>query len=213
MARDAGRQAAGVGHLGGRIAGKRRARARVSFATAAAHAAAPRGGVAGAGVVGWLVVRVLFTRLSDRTHRFEVTRGDGSSENAVLETRSYLVHDLTHYAVEAEVPIEDGFYGLLDRGTPLERLNDRTQIEPLSPGLAVAESLVGPMQSLFGGRLDPALFREQCEQRFPGLVAMGFVERAVARLRRLAGHWAATPFHGAMELEWPAVPVGGRAHA
>jgi hypothetical protein len=164
-------------------------------------------------VVGWLVVRVVLTRLSDRTHRFEITRRDGSRDDVVLETRSYLVHDLTHYAVEAEVPIEDGFYGLLDRGTPLERLNDRTLSEPLSPGLAAAESLVGPMQSLFGGRLDPALFREHCEQRFPGLVATGFVDRALERLRRLAGHWAATPFHGTMDLVWPAVPVGGRAHA
>ena len=173
----------------------------------------PLGGTPRAGVVGWLAVRVLFTRLSDRTHRFEVARQDGSSERAVLETRSYLVHDLTHYAVEAEVPIEDGFYGLLDGGTPLERLNDRTLTEPLSPGLAVAESLVGPMQSLFGGRLDPAIFRELCEQRFPRLVATGRVDRALARLRRLAGHWAATPFHGTMALDWTAVPVEGRARA
>jgi hypothetical protein len=149
-------------------------------------------------------MRVAFVRLSDQIHRFEITRHDATHESIELETRSYLVHDWVHYAVEVEVPIEDGFYGLLARGTPLALLNDRERRDPLSPGLAVAEALVGPMQSLYGGRLRPELFREQCEQRFPGLHATGFIERALERLRRLKGRWAATPFRGTMELEWPA---------
>jgi hypothetical protein len=158
-------------------------------------------------------VRVAFVRLSDKVHRFEVTRGDGTREAIELETRSYLVHDWVHYAVEAEVPIEDGFYGLLERGTALATLNDRERLEPLSPGLAVAEALVGPMQSLVGGRLAPELFREQCEQRFPGLCEAGFVERVLERLRRLKGRWAATPFCGRMELEWPAPALGEGRHS
>ena len=97
-------------------------------------------------------MRVVFTKISDRVHRLEVTGRDGPDERVELETRSLLLHDLVHYAVESEAPIRDGFYGLLAEGVALSALNDR-EAPYSSPGLATAESLVGPMQSLCQGRL------------------------------------------------------------
>lgn len=50
------------------------------------------------------------------------------------ETRSYLVHDLLHYAVESEAGLSGGFWGNLARGKTLADMNDlrRTPGAPAS---------------------------------------------------------------------------------
>lgn len=141
------------------------------------------------------MVRVVLTKLSDARHRLAVVRDGRATEEAELETRSYLLHDLTHHAVEAELGIEDGFYGLLARGTNLEELADRTRV--LSQGLARAESVVGPLTSVWNERLDRARFAE-----LSGLED-AVVGRMLERLRQLAGEWRAVRYREAMTLRWP----------
>jgi hypothetical protein len=150
-------------------------------------------------------MRIELTKVTDDLHRLAIHRDDGTTETALLETRSFLLHDLVHYAVEAEAGIADGFWGLLSTGTPMARLSDRTTPmgEGLGPGIALAERLTGPMQSVWHGRLDPELYVEHGERAAPGIVDLAFVERVRARLRRLWGHWRATPFRSVMELRWP----------
>lgn len=148
-------------------------------------------------------MRIVLTRLTDARHRLEIRRPGGAAESVELETRSFLLHDLVHYAVEAEAGIDDGFWGLLARGTTLAALSDRTMKDPPSAGLALAETLVGPMQSVWNGRLDAALYVENIRPAAPGIVDAAFVDRVRGRLRALSGRWRATPFHGAMELGWP----------
>jgi len=150
-----------------------------------------------------LRVLVTFTKLSSERHRFGVVRADGSREALELESRSYLLHDWAHLAVEAELPIEDGFYCQLARGTALAVLNDHSRPFPSSGGLAVAEALVGPMQSLHAGRLAVPAYLALVNERHPGLVDGELVERVRERLRRLEGHWKATPYAGDMTLVWP----------
>jgi hypothetical protein len=147
-------------------------------------------------------MRVLFTKLSDRRHRFEVVRDDGTRENVELDSRSFLLHDLVHYAVEAELRLPDAFYGLLSSGTPLSRLNDRSTYADPTPGLAKAETLVGPLQSLWNERIDPAIHLENVQRAFPEVDA-ALIARILERLRRLTGHWRATAYRSTMELPWP----------
>jgi hypothetical protein len=148
-------------------------------------------------------VRVSFTKISSERHRFGVRRDDGSRETQELESRSYLLHDWVHLAIEAELPIADGFYGQLASGTPLAVLNDRSRPFPNAGGLALAELLVGPMQSLYAGRLATPAYVALAAERHPGLVDEAFVERVRERLRRLEGHWRATPYGGDMTIVWP----------
>lgn len=148
-------------------------------------------------------MRITFTKLTDERHRLSIARDDGSAESCELETRSFLLHDLVHYAVEAEAPIADGFWGLLARGTTLAQLAERDRPAPLSEGILVAESLVGPMQSVWQGRLSAERYVEMVPEACPVAVDAAFVERVHARLRRLWGAWRATPFRAALELDWP----------
>jgi hypothetical protein len=93
---------------------------------------------------------------------------------------------------------------------PLGVLNDRSRSFPSSGGLALAEALVGPMQSLYAGRLAvPAYLALAAEH--PGPVDEVFIERVREPLRRLEGHWKATPYAGDMQIVWPLVSVGASA--
>jgi hypothetical protein len=141
------------------------------------------------------MLRIRFVKLDDERHRLELVRPDGARECKDLETRSFLLHDLTHYAVEAEVPIADGVWGTLAGGLPLARLNPA--MGPVGgAGIDAAESIVGPMSSIFRGRPNDRVARD-------------LARRVNARLRRLFGAWRAVPVGGALELTWPPAPPGG----
>lgn len=146
-------------------------------------------------------MRILLTRLNDARHRLRVVRDDGSTLERELETRSVLLHDLVHYAVEAEAGLEDGFWGSLARGADFDELVMEAA-GPSSPSLILVEALVGPMQAVWNERLAPERYVAQARRAAP-FVDLAFVERVRERIRRLWGHWRGTPFHATMELVWP----------
>ncbi len=151
-------------------------------------------------------MKIRLTKLTKSIHHFEVTRADGTTDGKDLETRSFLLHDLIHYAVEAELPIVDGFWGSLAAGSSLASLQEAVTKGGMSDGQKNAELLVAPLQSLWNSRLDKDQYLA-IVSRVPGADAC-FVERALTRLRGLWGHWRATRFGSAMDLHWP--PDGGR---
>jgi hypothetical protein len=143
-------------------------------------------------------VIVRFTRLNPTHHRFEAVRDDGAVESRELETRSFLTHDLVHFALESEGKRSDGFYGALARGGAYET-------EPA----AAVESVVGPLQGAIKGEVDAAAFvarfrsvQESIGSRAPDWLTEDLIARALARLRQLQGQWRATPFGETMELRF-----------
>jgi hypothetical protein len=147
-------------------------------------------------------MRILLTKLNDASHRFEIVRADGSGERAELETRSTLLHDLVHYAVEAQAGLTSAFFGRLASGDGLAELAGRGPFPPQSE-LAMAEARVGPMQSLWNGRASRAGYLEGCGGLYPAVVNEAFVDGALEHLRRLVGRWRATAYQATMELPWP----------
>jgi hypothetical protein len=147
-------------------------------------------------------VEIRLTRLGGDRHRLEIARGDGTGERVELETRSFLRHDLAHYAVEAEVPLARGFWGSLAAGATLQDLAHEAMSAGASPDLALAERLVGPFQSAWAGRLPWEAWVEGA--RTLGLRdAQDVAHRAAERMRRLHGHWNATRHGCSMLLTWP----------
>lgn len=55
-------------------------------------------------------VRIALRKISDERHDLTIVRGDGQRETVTCETRSVLVHDLLHHAVEAEAGLSYGFW-------------------------------------------------------------------------------------------------------
>jgi hypothetical protein len=71
----------------------------------------------------------VFQKLTDDQHSLQVVRDDGSREEIECETRSFLEHDLLHFAVEREAGLHSGFWGHVARGMTLARMNDRGATE------------------------------------------------------------------------------------
>lgn len=155
-------------------------------------------------------MHVLFTKLSDLRHRVEVIRADGTREKADLETKTFLVHDFVHYAVESLSGMTSGFFGTLAAGAPLRLLNDANATWDPDSQIGLAESVAGPMQSVVKGRLDAKgllsglddMFTATNKQR-PNWVNAAFVAQVQAEYDRLWATWRATPFQGQLTLVWP----------
>jgi hypothetical protein len=159
-------------------------------------------------------MRIRFTKITGERHELEVLRDDGSGEAVACETRSYLMHDLLHYAVESEAKIAHGFWGLLARGKTLAEMNDRTgkAMAAEAPGLLAIEQVVGALSDLTKGRpaheVVDAIRRYEVAlgQEAPAWLTEELIVRVQQRMKALAGHWKATRHRTTMELPWPAAP-------
>ena len=155
-------------------------------------------------------MKISLRKLTDSTHELTVTRRDGSVDFVLCETRSTLVHDFTHLAVESEARLERGFWGLLAAGKTFEDLNDRTgeSIADMSDDILVIEAVVGCVQGIGKGQPGAAILanlRMQGEGlgwTIPEWLTGEMLQGVQERLRRLVGHWRATGFGESMEVEW-----------
>jgi hypothetical protein len=155
---------------------------------------------------------IRLTRLTNDRHRLELVRDDGTREARELETRSALLHDLVHYAVETEAGLEASFYGQIAGGQTYEALT----AEPSRDAEAMqTEAVVARIQGLAKNdtwsRIDPENFAESIAAGFrslarepPAWLTGDLIVRVHERLRRVQGQWRATPFHETLVLEFPA---------
>lgn len=151
-------------------------------------------------------MRIALRKLSDERHVLEIRRAD-RIETMDCETRSYLVHDLLHYAVEAEARTNAGVWGSLAAGRTLAELNDRSEtVMTMAGELGMIERLVGMLTAAVQGRAAADVVEAlRRHGDMPAWLDEAFVTAVQERMRRLLGQWRATPFGGAMELAWPAV--------
>jgi hypothetical protein len=157
-------------------------------------------------------VLIRLTRLTNERHRLELVRDDGTREARELETRSALLHDLVHYAVEAEAGLKASFYGRLARGETYEALTAEPAADPEA---MQTEAVVGRIQGIAKNdtwsTVDPASFAQSIAAGFrslghepPAWLTGDLIVRVRERLRRVQGQWRATPFHQTLALEFPA---------
>ena len=155
-------------------------------------------------------MRILFHKLSDDRHVLEIMREDGRSERMECETRSYLMHDFLHYAVESEAGTQSGVWGNLARGKTLADLNDRTgkAMQDGGPEMAIIERIVGGLSGLVKGYSPESMtaalcgYADQLGAPMPDWFNQEFVRAVEERMRRLVGRWKATPYGAAMDLTW-----------
>jgi hypothetical protein len=142
-------------------------------------------------------VRIAFTKISDERHLVTVTRADGISERVEVETREFLRHDLAHFAIELELPIRRGYWGCVASGASL------TGEGVAGSDARLAETLAGPIQTLFRTDAGPDAYRELLKEISATSSRQDLAARVHERVRQLRGHWKATPYGGQMELAWP----------
>ena len=143
---------------------------------------------------------ITFTKISDEEHSVSVRRRDSSEETAILNSRSFLRHDLAHLAVEMELPLAKGYWGLVANGASLPG-------DGMSGSeLALAESLAGPVQTLMRLDSDTSKYLYVLEQVIPEKASPELAQRIQERGRKLQGHWKGTPYRAEMRLLWNGVP-------
>ena len=151
-----------------------------------------------------------FTRVSPTHHRFEYRRQDGTGEAIEMETRSFLFHDLLHFAAESEAGLRGSFYGILGKIGGYEELSVAGGAS-LGGEIAITERVVGALTgALQQDDLDAEDFVAQVteyldiyEERAPRWFTPAFTAAVRERMRQLMGHWDATPFGETMELSFP----------
>ena len=158
-------------------------------------------------------MRILFRKLSDERHELAISRSasastnTGSWETVECETRSYLTHDLLHYAAEAEAGVQSGFWGRLAAGATLAEMNDRAR--PMDDEMAAIEQIVGALSASVKGRSAAEVvagmrrFASSLGSTMPPWLTEAFVLAVQERMRQLVGRWKATPRGSALDLRWP----------
>jgi hypothetical protein len=155
-------------------------------------------------------MRILFRKIADERHTLAIVRSDGRREEVECETRSMLVHDLLHLAVESEAKLRGGFWGNLAKGKTLADMNDRTgaAMAAEAPEMEVIERLVGALSGAVKGRsareMVAALksYVKALGTTYPEWLTEELVIEVQERMRQLIGRWNATAFGSEMEIEW-----------
>lgn len=138
-----------------------------------------------------------FVKISDRRHLVEVRRQDGTSEHVELDSRSFLRHDLAHYAVEAELRLAAGVWGSVAAGASFDGVGiDGADVE-------LAERLAGPIQTLIRVGPEPDQIHAVLIAVLTTKVSTDVAASLHRRIRALMGAWAATPYGDVMTLTWP----------
>lgn len=151
---------------------------------------------------------VKLTRISPTQHSFTYERPDGTGETLELDTRSFLLHDLLHFAVETEAGLKHSFYGNLAASGGYENLAAMNGSAGGEIGLT--ERIVGAFTGVIKGDVDPKTFLDlfdnllnASEEKRPVWLTEDFVTRVKERMRKLQGEWNGTPFGQSMELRFP----------
>jgi hypothetical protein len=151
-----------------------------------------------------------FTRLTADEHRFEYVRPDGTGEAFDLETRSLLVHDLLHFALETEAGLHGSFYGLLAKVGGYAELSVGGGAA-LGGEIAVTERLVAALaETTPDANAEAAAVVAQAQadfevygERAPRWFTADMVAKVGARMRELDGLWRATRPGETLQLSFP----------
>lgn len=149
-------------------------------------------------------LQIGLTRISPTHHRLDLQRHGGAREAVTLETRSVLLHDLVHFAVESEAGLADSFYGRVARGVGYGEL---AADGGAGGEILVTEKVVGAVQGAWRRGFEPAALAAALRGYFEGLgeaapawLTAELLQRVGERLRRLEGEWRALPFGQTMQL-------------
>ncbi|HEY6256644.1 MAG TPA: hypothetical protein VIY51_12705 [Xanthobacteraceae bacterium] len=160
-------------------------------------------------------MRILLQKISDTTHRLRLVRDDGDSESIELVSRSFLLHDLLHYAVETNAKLDQSFWGRLAGGMTLAQLHEASRKRgcggaPMPAEAAITEAIVGVLTNVVAERATARaaieglarLFEVQ-ERQVPTWFTADFVQRVEQHMKKLRGEWRALPYGGEMQLIFP----------
>lgn len=155
---------------------------------------------------------IKLTKHTDGSVVLHCQRGDGSAtwqRHRGAQARFFPLHDLTHFAVESELGMPRGFYGLIAEGWSIPDTSGKGERGPLPAEASGVELVVGWLDmeraSATQWRAEQlnqhtATFAAKAGQPAPRAIGEDELERARNRAQSLHGRWAALPPDGTLEL-------------
>lgn len=156
-------------------------------------------------------MRIIFTKISGTHHTLEIIRDTKKREQVELETKTFLMHDLMHYAIESIAGTSDGIWGALAAGKTMADMNDRTgeALKEYAPDMSIIELIVGAFTPVIMGRSDGTELIAGMNNMLsaqgksvPRWLNDRFIAQMQERMRQLLGEWRSTRFGEKMELPW-----------
>ena len=145
-------------------------------------------------------MKIDFKKVNVSNHEMEIVRSDNSSEKTMLDTKTYLLHDICHFFVEKELNTLDGFWGMLSKGYRLEQLFGKTN--HLTEKLRIIESIVGGTQSVYSKHMDESEFWNYIKAVDFDLKDTGFLEKVIPRIEDFMSRWMFLPIGNSMTIHF-----------
>lgn len=149
---------------------------------------------------------------SNTRHLLIILRNDGSKDEMLLETKSYLKHDLIHLAIERAAELQSGFWGLLAAGAEIEKLNaDAKSKKGQIPNsdIDIIEVIVGAFtRYLNGDATYTDVFSgvqnmmQAYELPIPEYLSEDMARRSKQLFQQMMGEWNALSYGDKMTLHW-----------
>lgn len=117
---------------------------------------------------------------------YTLTRDDQSIERVTLETKTYFIHDICHFAVEKNIGYKKGFWGMLSQGYTFNFLFGKDN--PHTKELRFIEQIVGPVQSVYSGHIRKPDF-EQYISHLDFVVTEGVLDKCLADIKTIIEKW------------------------
>ena len=130
---------------------------------------------------------------------YTVTREDKSVEIITLETKTYLVHDICHYAVEKNLKYSKGFWGMLSKGHSFNELFGKDN--PMTTELRFIEQIVGPVQSSYLGYIPKQDF-EQFVKHLNFTMPESVLNSCLTEIESILKNWTQLSTGQQLRLKW-----------
>ncbi|WP_268224357.1 hypothetical protein [Sinomicrobium oceani] len=130
---------------------------------------------------------------------YTLTRANGSMESITLDTKTYLLHDICHFAVEKHLKYPKGFWGMLAQGHAFLDLFGKDN--PQTTELRFIEQMVGPVQSVHSGHIpkqDLGLYIEHLDST----IEENVLDAMLAEIGTTMAHWEKLEVGQQLTLEW-----------
>jgi hypothetical protein len=130
---------------------------------------------------------------------YTITRDGKSFELITLETKTFLVHDISHYAVEKHLQYSKGFWGLLSKGHSFNELFGKDN--PQTTELRLIEKIVGPVQSTYLGYIPKEDF-EQFVKHLDFTMPESVLNSCLTEIESILKKWEHLLIGQQLTLEW-----------
>src|SRR4051812_48482720 len=104
-------------------------------------------------------MHIRFTKVSLVFHKLEIIRSDGSRQEAALETKTFMPHDLIHFVYEKEAGLSHSFWGSIASGMSFADFDSSEKVAALmkhNDELRQTEMATGILAGYLGSSLGEA---------------------------------------------------------